>query len=415
MTNSNDLPKPIRFTLYILTRFYTDGCFKAAGSLSYTSLLAITPVLAIAFAILSAFPAFDGMENKIKELIFLAFVPDAGKSIESYLTKFISNANHSTIFGITSLSVTSVMLLMTIQSSFDAIWKSTGKRTFINNVLTFWSSLTLGPLLLGSSLSLSSFLFTQAKILQVPMLQQFNALFVIALPFLLELFAFFLLYIIVPNTHVRWRYSMIGAFFATILFEGFKAAFGYYVSNFPFYQELYGALATIPIILIWLYLSWASALIGAEIAANLSQYDLLDNPDAQSNTKSRAAQKLIYSLKILNFIYLSTKNEKKVKIKQILKSTNAPQSLTIRLLSHLTAKNYLVKSENSEYILYKDIAKTNLYDLLKDLKLIINPDDVASEADELTKKLKHQLQVLNNNTKDITSVNLITLFNETLD
>ncbi|MCJ8347332.1 YihY family inner membrane protein [bacterium] len=327
MTSKNNLPKPIRFILYIVSKFYKDGCFKAAGSLSYTSLLAITPVLAIAFAILSAFPAFNGMETKIKELIFLAFVPDAGKSIETYLTKFISNAHHSTIFGITSLSVTSVMLLMTIQSSFDAIWKSTGKRTFINNILTFWSSLTLGPLLLGSSLSLSSFLFAQAQLYQMPMLQQFNALFIFSLPFILELIAFFLLYIIIPNTHVRWRYSMLGAFFATLLFEVFKAAFGYYMSHFPFYQELYGALATIPIILIWLYLSWASALLGAEIAANLSQYALLDNEQDPDHFMNDTARKLLYSLKILQYIYQSTLQEKKNQNKRPFKVYSCPSIL----------------------------------------------------------------------------------------
>ncbi|PCJ21329.1 MAG: hypothetical protein COB02_01720 [Candidatus Cloacimonadota bacterium] len=406
MNKLQNLPKPLRFTFYIIYQFYKDGCFRVAGSLSYTSLLAITPVLAIAFAILSAFPAFNGMENKIKELIFLAFLPEAAGSIETYITKFISNANHSTIFGITSLAVTSLMLLMTIQSSFDAIWKSSGKRTFINNVLTFWSSLTLGPLLLGSSLSLSSYLFAQAQVLNVPMLQEANALFVFVLPFLLELIAFFLLYIVVPNTHVRWRYSIIGAFFATALFEAFKAAFGYYISHFPFYQELYGALATIPIILIWLYLSWASALLGAEIAANLSQYSLLNQQQSSDSVKNSSARKLFYSLKILQYISQSTSKIQKVQVKDILKATNAPQSLTIYLLEKLMKTNYLIKSESNEYILYKDINNTSLYTLTTDLKLNLKVGDINSIDEKLASKLIFSIEKSNSNLKKIYSNNI---------
>ena len=387
--------KTLDFILVVFRRFHDDGCLTSAASLSYTSLLAITPVLAIAFSVLSAFPAFQEMGERLQELMFSALVPATGQSVEIYLRKFIQNAHHSTLFGITSLSVTSVLLLLTIQSSFDAIWKTPGKRTVFTNLLTFWGIITLGPLLLGSSLSLSSYLFAQAKILNIPGVKEVSLAFLYALPSLMEWLAFFLLYIMIPSTSVRGRQALVGSAIATTLFELLKIGFGAYVTHFPFYQVLYGTLATIPIFLIWLYLSWAAALLGAEIVATLPERSFL-KPEDWKNPKNGPPPTLtlLIALEVLYLLHRSSLKGKVIKSRVLLRCINSSQAWINQCLFTLSKHRYIVRTEGGAFTLCRDLGETSLLELYRDLGLGFDPSELGHPPEAWIQRLKLTLEDL---------------------
>lgn len=378
------------FCRIILKRFIQDGCFARAAGLSYTTLLAIAPVLALAFAVLSMFPAFQGMEDRIQEIIFETFVPATSSTVGDYFTRFIGNATHSTAFGVISLAVTSLLLLLTIQSSFDYIWSSVSKRTFISNILTFWATLTMGPLLLGASLSMSSYVFAKAKILNIPGVMEANWLFLRAFPSCMECIAFFLLYTIVPNTFVRWKHALVGAIFTTLIFELLKFSFAYYVTNFPFYQVLYGTLATVPILLIWLYLSWAAALLGAEIVAALPEYHTLDEDDVSSDQSNLSvAQLYVAGFMIIERLYHASKQPQHFETyRSVLTHTPMRHAVVHETLKRLQENYYVVKTEDGKYILNRDLASVSINQFGKDLGVYVQPFAISDKLGQSTKILK---------------------------
>lgn len=402
------------FARVVARRFFHDGCLSTAAGLSYTTLLAIAPILAVSFAVLSMFPAFAGMESKIHDMIFATFVPTAGKTVGEYFTRFISNAHHSTAFGVTSLAVTSILLLLTIQSAFDSIWKSPGKRTWISNIITFWTTITMGPLLLGLSFSASSFVYLKAKDLGLPGAEEVNSLFLILLPVFMELLAFFLLYVIIPNTFVRWRHALLGAIFTTTTFEALKYGFGVYVTNFPFYQLLYGTLATVPIFLIWLYLSWAAALLGAEIVAVLpEERSLNSNSYAKDSRHFQPARVLRAALTILRRLWLASRNPDCWETTHsLVLEIPIRQELLFYALDRLSQQHYIMKTEDGRFTLHRDMETVSLEDLIGHLGLEIELEEINYLKQEWIRPFLTRLEHAQTSAREHLQVPLRTLFME---
>jgi membrane protein len=407
------LSRTTQYIKAVLRRFHQDGCLEAAASLSFTSLLALTPILAIAFAILSAFPAFEGMAERIETLVFNSFVPAAGETIRVYVRGFVKNASHSTLFGVSALAITSILLLLEIQVCFQKIWKWRQGRTPVQNLVAFWTTLTMGPLLLGVSLSVSSYLFAGVKLLDASWAAGVSSAYLVFLPVFMEWLAFFLMYVLVPNSPIRWRYSMIGAAFATMLFEILKTGFGLYVTHFPFYEVLYGTLATLPIFLLWLYLSWGAALLGAEVVATLPERDLLSSPEGtqvQSETTFSPTYRLSLSLSILELFYENASEGTKLKEQKILKSMSASPGEVHELLELLEMRGYLAYTEPGGYVLCRDLHRTTLSELFHSLGLDYPVSDVDAFEGVWTGPLKVFLEELGVNSQKLLSKPLADLF-----
>ena len=256
----------IEFLLYVAKRIVLDQCTVRAAGLTYTSLLALVPLLAISFAIFSAFPAFDDLQIKVQPYIFENFVPQVGETVSQHLDGFTKQTGKLTAVGIVFLVGTSIMLLLAISNAFDAIWRAARNRTLVGRLLVYWAVLTLAPLLLGASVSLSGYLFTVAQASGVERFTGPLSGFARFLPLLFQFGGFAILYLIMPNTSVKIRDALVGGFTAALLFEILKKSFGYYVTAFPTYETIYGALATFPIFLIWMYISWLIVLLGPNYA-----------------------------------------------------------------------------------------------------------------------------------------------------
>ncbi|WP_374448033.1 YihY family inner membrane protein [Stella sp.] len=257
------------FSLYALRRFYFDHCLEAAGSLSYTSLLAIVPAFAVGLSALTAFPLYADARQAISQMILRNLVPQVGEVVDTYVTQFAGAAVQLTAVGIVGLAVTAVLLLATIEWRFNFIWRVPTERPWLGRILAYWAILTLGPLLLGASLSLSSRVLALAEEAGLGVVLSRAAW---GFPFLLSVAAFSGLYLIIPNRTVRWGDGIMGGLVAAVLFQLIQSGFGYYVTRFVSYQAVYGAIAALPIFLLWMYLTWAVVLFGAVVAAGLPDW-----------------------------------------------------------------------------------------------------------------------------------------------
>ena len=266
------------FALYSLRRFNADGCFAASGALSYTTLVSLVPLAVIALGSLSSFPIFAPVRDQLLGLVLENFVPSIGAQAAWWFRAFADSATQTTAIGAAGILATGVLLLVTVEDQLNLIWRVTAPRPWVQRLLAYWTLITLGPLLVGVSLSLSTYFEIAAR--QAGCGQQALAWFTSswlhglarAVPALLEFVALTLLYGLIPNCAVRWRDGAFGAVIATLTIEILKVGFSIYISATSFYSTVYGALAIIPIFLFWMYISWMAVLIGAVVAAALPNW-----------------------------------------------------------------------------------------------------------------------------------------------
>ena len=291
MTNNlTDLRHLLHF---IAVRFKHDRCAQMAASLTFTTLLSLVPLITIALTLFSAFPVFEDFSEHIKDFLLSNMMPETGgKMISRYVEQFAESAEKLTAVGIVFLALTAMLMMHTIEEAFNTIWCVSRSRTMVQRVLIYWAGLTLAPLLIGGSLSLTSWLagMSVGYAQQVP---EFGVIMLKVVPVLLTTLAFSLLFRVVPNRFVPLRHAFIGGAVAAAAFESMNRAFAYYVANFPTYKLVYGAFASIPIFLLWVYLSWLTVLLGALITSSLSYWR------ANPVKKITAAAKLYCALRIL--------------------------------------------------------------------------------------------------------------------
>ena len=264
--------RSLDFLRYVLARFLKHNCTEVAASLTFTTLLSLVPLIAIGLSVVAAFPAFADYSEQIKNFILNTMVPEAAnKVIAVYMQQFADNAVQLTAIGTAFLGATALALMLTIDKSLNAIWRVTRLRPLLHRLLIYWATLTIGPLLIGASLSLTSWVMRISMGLTQDIPGINGALLQFA-PVVLTSIAFSVPYLIVPNRQVSWRHAIAGGVTAAVGFEVMKRGFAFYITHFPTYQAVYGAFATIPIFLLWIYLSWLMVLLGAVIAASLSSW-----------------------------------------------------------------------------------------------------------------------------------------------
>lgn len=256
------------FVDFLWRRFVADRCFETAGALSYTTVFALVPLSAVAFGILSAFPVFAQWSDQLGDFVFSHFVPSAARTVEQYLTRFTDSASRLTLAGTLALIASALLTLASIESTFNRIWRVESPRPRLIRFLVYWTVLTLGALLAASTLALSARFYA----LSAGQAQGLLDRLVRFLPTLIEWLAFSTAYVVIPNRPVAWRHALAGGLLATLLFEASKSGLSLYLRSVPGYQQIYGALAAIPISLLWLYLSWLVVLLGASLAASLSAF-----------------------------------------------------------------------------------------------------------------------------------------------
>jgi membrane protein len=255
--------------LFARRRLREEKLPQVAGSLTFTTTLALVPLLTIVLAIFTTFPVFSAFRASLETYFVQTVMPKGiSNTIIGNLTQFASKATRLSAVGAVALLFTSSAMISMVERAFNQIWRVKRTRPLQYRLLMYWALLTLGPLLFGLSLTVTSQLFmaTNDLVRTVPFL---GALFYTALSLLLTTGAYTLLYVTVPNRYVDWRDAVWGALVAAVAFEIAKRGFGIFIKQFPNYTIIYGALAALPLFLLWMYLSWMITLVGALITSAL--------------------------------------------------------------------------------------------------------------------------------------------------
>ncbi len=357
----NRLTDELQFARTVVRRFSKDRVLVAAASLSYTSLLAIVPLFAIAFSVMMAFPVFDGMTQQLLSIVLSYTAPHIGGELETYVDRFVSNTSELTTLGVVWLAVTAVMLLSTIETAFNAIWRIEKPRPLAMRLVAYWTTLTLGPLLLGAGLSVST-AFAMNNFM--PLGLDFGVIrnfFLRMLPFLFAVGGFAILYLALPNRRVGVRYALLGALVAGILFEALKAVFGIYLQNAGTFESVYGSLAALPVFLIWMYLVWAVVLFGAIVAATRPEW--LATRRAEDFGPLTPARALLRALQTIGCLLAASRENQVVDEDRLLDATGGDGAGLGLVLARLQGSGYLARTDEDQPVLVRDLEGVTVADL----------------------------------------------------
>jgi len=347
--------------LYVFARGQKDQFLRVAASLSYTSLIALVPLLAIAVAIFSAFPAFSEARGQFESFISQSMVPNAGQSVHVYLRQFISATGKLTTVGVVGLGATAVLTLITIETAFNTIFRVARQRPMVSRVLMYWAVLTLGPLLFGVSSTLSGSLFAMRRALTGGAFDGLSAVAGLFTPMLFSWVAFSLLYMAVPNRPVSWRDALIGGAVAAVLFALLRFGFARFVASGNTYRTLYGALAVIPLFLLSMYLSWAVVLFGAVMTAALPEWRA---HAASGGGTSGVAAEVGIALDLLARMRAAQKTGGVARRKAMLAAVAAPESAVEAVLEKLQSAGFAERSEDGDWILTRDLSEVAMSGLV---------------------------------------------------
>lgn len=360
------------FARFLWQRFLDDKCFETAGALSYTTLFAIVPLLTAVLAILSAFPAFADWRIRVSDFIFRNFVPAAGSTVQGYLLQFADNASKLTAVGILFFLISALVMMASIEDRFNRIWRVQIARGGGSRFLLYWAALTVGPLLVVAGVALASYLFALPGLSGAAPVGQHLLAF---LPFVVTWAVLLAMYMAIPNCTVPFRHAAIAAFLAAILFEIARAAFAFYVRSVPSYQQVYGALAFIPIFLIWIYFSWVIVLLGASLAAALAAFEY-----RPLEAQLPRGCEFIGLLRVLQHFVVAQREGLGLHGRELRRREGfLGDDLLQRYLGDLHRAGLLTRAESGEWVLIRDLSTVSLVDLYRAGGYRLPLDHVALE------------------------------------
>jgi membrane protein len=345
------------FLIAVARRFYEDRGAQIAGSLSFTTLLSIVPLLTVALALSTAFPVFDDAITTLQLFLFENFLPDAEglATISEQILSFSEQAGRLTAIGLVFLLLTAVMLMLTIDDALNRIFRVRRRRPLAQQIIMYWSVLTLWPVLIGASLSLTSYLVGNTSAL------------LRLIPFVFTWAALTVLYILVPYRQVEVHHAAAGALLAGIAFEAAKRAFALYLSNFPTYTLIYGAFATLPIFLVWMYVSWLVVLAGAIFTAMLPGYSVIT-----SERKRPPGRELTEALDILGVLARAQDGGDVLPLTRIAAQAGVMAYRCELLLERCAELGWVAKTEKDGWVLARDADTIRLADIYR--AFVLDPD-----------------------------------------
>ena len=348
------------FVPFFWKNFIHDRIFLGAGSLAFQTLLSIVPILAIILSILNVFVVFAPFKRSIEDFLVQNFTPGAGTVLNNYLTDFIGKTSSVPIFGGVFLFIIALFLISTVDHTLNEIWEVHAPRKTLQGFTLYWTVLTLGPVLIGSSLAASSYVwytvFTEGPLLE--MKTSLLSLF----PFINSVFAFFLLYMLVPNRRVRFVHAFSGALVAAVLFELSKRWFAFYIAHVATFEHIYGALSVIPMLFFWVYLGWIVVLTGAEFVFCLGAL----KPAGRVTEVFNPLHGIPEILLVLAHIWSGQKSGQTTNMKKILKAVHGINPSSLRKIVDILLENELIHmTVNGDLAVGRDFYVLTLYDLYR--------------------------------------------------
>lgn len=348
------------FLRFLAQTYYDDRCLRSAGALCFTTLLSLVPLAAVILSIFTAFPVFESFATEIQNFIFENFVPTSGTVLQEHLTELIAKTSKLTGIGIAFLVISALLLMDTIEGALNDIWYISTKRKALSKFMVYWAVLTLGPLLIGASLAGTSYLASLPLLSETALLIDIKSKLLLLLPFLATTLACTLLYAVVPNTYVPLRNALSGAVVAAILFELAKKGFALYITTFPTYQMIYGALATIPVFLLWLFISWVVVLLGAELSFCLTHFSYIK----AKRKRPTLGESLLHDFRTLGLIWQAQRDGQPPATEKLLENEKLLDEVNLDdALMRLEAARLIHRTPDNAWSLSKDMSTLTLADL----------------------------------------------------
>jgi len=352
----SSLPRVKRLATHVWRHFGEDRLFDEAASLSYTSLLSMVPLLAVVFGVASAFPVFQQWGEQLQTFVFTNFVPASGDQIQIYVSGFLESVGSLTLAGTLFLILTALLLMVRIERAFNLIWRVPAARSIRNRVVMYWAVLTLGPLALGAAIALSAQPVFEQVALGVSTHSNWRAVGIFSLTWL----TFTLIFFLVPNRRVLFSHAVVGAFVSATLFGLAKKAFVAFVANASF-NVIYGALATIPIFLFWLYLVWIVILLGASLSASLTTFN-----DRRVDWGWPAKWEFLLAYRLVGYLWKAQATGRALPDAELLKSLEGVTEPGLASqLGLLFEAGFVTRSETGSWLLCRDLDTVSLLDLYR--------------------------------------------------
>ena len=349
-----------QFILFVIRRFEADRCREQAGSLTYTTLFAVVPMLTVFLVIISSIKALEPARQQLQQMIYSNFLPKTSIAFDKAFNVFTQNSSNLTVIGVLFLFVTTVMMLTSIETVFNRIWRVDETRNGIIGFMRYWTIISLGPILLGSAFVISSTVASMSLLSNFTGHYQVDGTFVFGIiSFSLTILGFFILYWTIPNRSVPIQAAAIAGVFSAVVFELLKNLFGFIMANFTSYTIVYGAFAAIPIFLLWIFLSWNIILLGVEICYALTAFH-------SGNVKVR--QPVLMLLDLLQLFYNKQKTGDVVTDEEALNVLGRGEiGRWPGYVSLLEKQNLIRKTDNNEYVLARNLDSLDFWTLYKSL------------------------------------------------
>jgi membrane protein len=394
-----------RYSLFIVNvfkHFVANQGVRNAAALTYTTLFAVVPLMTVTYAMLAAIPSVQGAGDGLQTWIFDNFVPTTGQVVQDYLSGFADQAKSLTGVGIAMLILTSIMMMKTIENAFNFIWRVKEPRKGLSSFLLYWAVLSLGPILIGLGLVLTSYITSLSLISSATELVGKQRVLSLV-PVVMSCMAFTLLYMAVPNCRVPFKSAALGGIVVALLFEGAKRGFTLFVAEFPSYQLIYGAFAAFPLFLLWVFLSWIIILMGAELTRAVTVY---------TQTGVRTQEPHLYTvIAVLEHLWQAQQRGASVPDYVLLKQVSGlNQNRWDDYQQLLMAGDIVKRTEQGEYMLSRDLHDITLYQLNQLLPWPM-PHTSADLPDQFQWQqiLNQHIDHISSVSADVLSPNLVTL------
>lgn len=337
-----------QFILFVIKRFEADRCRDQAGSLTYTTLFAVVPMLTVFLVIISSIKALEPARQQLQQMIYSNFLPKTSIAFDKAFNVFTQNSSNLTVIGVLFLFITTVMMLTSIETVFNRIWRVQETRNGIVGFMRYWTIISLGPILLGSAFVISSTLASMNVLSNNFAGYQVDGTALLwVISFALTVIGFFILYWTIPNRSVPIKAAAISGLFSAIVFELLKNLFGFIMTNFTSYTIVYGAFAAVPIFLLWIFMSWNIVLLGVEISYALTAFH---------TGKTQTRHPILMLLDVLELFYQKQKTGKAVTDAEVLKILGRGEigrwPAYVVMLEKL---NLVTRTDNNEYVLARNL------------------------------------------------------------
>lgn len=380
------LAAPQHLPVFLIKRILDAHISRAAAALSFSTALAVVPALALILATLAAFPAFDTLRASLQNAIVANLVPDTGMKISEALTNFVAAAGQLTLFGVIGLVLTAIFLLLTIEGALNEIFRVIRPRLLRQRLLVFWAVMTIGPVLLGAGFSLLGY-FGGAQIMAgeaAPPPEPAAILLGSVMPTVFTWATLTFLFMIIPNRRMNLNDAVAGALVAAMLLAGLRYLFAFFIGVMTSYQAIYGALAAVPVFLVWIYLVWLAVLTGGVVTAALPDWRY-----ARIGVGVDVGGRMVLALEVLARLSVARRGGAGLSGEQMAKLIGAPDTVLTAVFNDLRNGLFIAPTEDGRWVLSRDLERTPLADLVHHFGLGLG--HTFGEADLKTTELGRRL------------------------